>query len=43
MANNYIAFDLEGPLSPRDNAYDLMKLFPNGDKILRLSAVMMIF
>lgn len=29
----YICFDLEGPLSPQDNAYDLMKLFPDGDKI----------
>jgi energy-converting hydrogenase A subunit R len=29
----YICFDLEGPLSPQDNAYDLMKLFPGGDKI----------
>jgi energy-converting hydrogenase A subunit R len=33
---NYIAFDLEGPLSPRDNAYDLMKLFPDGDKIFEV-------
>jgi len=30
---NLICFDLEGPLSPQDNAYELMKLFPNGDKI----------
>ncbi len=30
---NFIAFDLEGPLSPRDNAYDLMKLFPDGDRV----------
>jgi energy-converting hydrogenase A subunit R len=29
----YICFDLEGPLSPQDNAYDLMKLFPGGDKV----------
>lgn len=29
---NFIAFDLEGPLSPQDNAYDLMKLFPDGDR-----------
>ena len=28
-----ICFDLEGPLSPQDNAYNLMKLFPNGGKI----------
>ncbi len=33
---NFIAFDLEGPLSPQDNAYDLMKLFPNGDKIFEV-------
>lgn len=26
--NNFICFDLEGPLSPQDNAYDLMKLIP---------------
>jgi energy-converting hydrogenase A subunit R len=29
---NFICFDLEGPLSPQDNAYELMKLFPNGDR-----------
>ncbi len=33
---NFIAFDLEGPLSPQDNAYDLMKLFPNGDKLFEV-------
>jgi energy-converting hydrogenase A subunit R len=33
---NFICFDLEGPLSPQDNAYELMKLFPNGDKIFRV-------
>jgi energy-converting hydrogenase A subunit R len=33
---NFIAFDLEGPLSPQDNAYDLMRLFPNGDKIFEV-------
>jgi energy-converting hydrogenase A subunit R len=33
---NFIAFDLEGPLSPQDNAYDLMKLFPNGDRIFEV-------
>jgi energy-converting hydrogenase A subunit R len=32
----FICFDLEGPLSPQDNAYDLMKLFPNGDKIFEV-------
>ncbi|MBI4100353.1 hypothetical protein HY439_01295 [Candidatus Microgenomates bacterium] len=26
-------FDLEGPLSPQDNAYELMKLIPDGGKI----------
>ncbi len=30
---NFICFDLEGPLSPQDNAYELMKLFPNGDRV----------
>ncbi len=33
---NFIAFDLEGPLSPQDNAYELMKLFPNGDRIFEV-------
>ena len=33
---NFIAFDLEGPLSPQDNAYDLMRLFPNGDRIFKV-------
>ena len=32
----FICFDLEGPLSPQDNAYDLMKLFPNGDRIFEV-------
>ncbi|MBE9513500.1 MAG: hypothetical protein IMY83_00515 [Chloroflexi bacterium] len=27
-----ICFDLEGPLAPQDNAYELMKLFPTGGK-----------
>ena len=31
-----ICFDLEGPLAPRDNAYELMKLFSGGDKIFEL-------
>ncbi|HEX75903.1 MAG TPA: hypothetical protein G4O12_04880 [Dehalococcoidia bacterium] len=30
---NVICFDLEGPLSPQDNAYELMKLFPSGGKV----------
>ena len=33
---NLICFDLEGPLSPQDNAYELMKLFPDGDKIFEV-------
>ena len=33
---NFICFDLEGPLSPQDNAYELMKLFPGGDKIFEV-------
>ncbi len=36
LLNSYIAFDLEGPLSPRDNAYDLMGLFPGGDRIFEV-------
>ena len=36
MMANFICFDLEGPLSPQDNAYELMKLFPNGDKIFEV-------
>jgi len=34
--SSFIAFDLEGPLSPRDNAYELMKLFPNGDRVFEV-------
>ncbi len=33
---NSICFDLEGPLSPQDNAYDLMSLFPNGDRVFEV-------
>jgi energy-converting hydrogenase A subunit R len=33
---NIICFDLEGPLSPQDNAYELMKLFPKGDKVFEV-------
>ncbi len=33
---NLICFDLEGPLSPQDNAYELMKLSPNGDKVFEV-------
>ncbi len=31
-----ICFDLEGPLSPQDNAYEVMKLIKNGDKIFEV-------
>ncbi|MDH5781300.1 MAG: hypothetical protein OEZ07_01845 [Dehalococcoidia bacterium] len=31
-----ICFDLEGPLVPQDNAYELMKLFPRGGKIFEV-------
>lgn len=34
--SNLICFDLEGPLSPQDNAYELMKLFPSGDRIFEI-------
>ncbi len=33
---NPICFDLEGPLAPQDNAYELMKLFPNGGRIFEV-------
>ncbi len=33
---NFICFDLEGPLSPQDNAYELMKLIPNGAHIFEI-------
>jgi energy-converting hydrogenase A subunit R len=33
---NVICFDLEGPLCPQDNAYELMKLFPRGGKIFEV-------
>ena len=36
ISSKLICFDLEGPLTPRDNAYDLMKLFPDGDKIFEV-------
>lgn len=31
-----VCFDLEGPLSPQDNAYEVMKLVENGDKIFEI-------
>ena len=33
---NYICFDLEGPLSPQDNAYELMSLFPQGGQVFEV-------
>jgi len=36
VINKFICLDLEGPLSPQDNAYELMKLFPNGDRIFEV-------
>ena len=33
---NFICFDLEGPLSPQDNAYELMKLFSDGEKVFEV-------
>ena len=36
MTNNFICFDLEGPLSPQDNAYELMRLSPNGEKVFEV-------
>ena len=34
--DNCICFDLEGPLTPQDNAYDLMKLFPDGGRVFEV-------
>lgn len=33
---NVICFDLEGPLSPQDNAYEVMGLIPNGKRIFEV-------
>lgn len=33
---SFVCFDLEGPLSPQDNAYDLMRLLPDGDRIFEV-------
>ncbi|MDP2720323.1 MAG: hypothetical protein Q8P44_10975 [Dehalococcoidia bacterium] len=32
----FAAFDLEGPLVVQDNAYELMKLFPHGDRVFEV-------
>ncbi len=34
--SHFICFDLEGPLSPQDNAYELMKLFPHGAQVFEV-------
>lgn len=36
MQKNLICFDLEGPLSPQDNAYEVMGLIPEGHKIFEV-------
>lgn len=36
MSKNIICFDLEGPLSPQDNAYEVMGLIDNGYKIFEV-------
>lgn len=36
MEKNIICFDLEGPLSPQDNAYDVMGLFDRGHEIFEV-------
>ncbi len=33
---NVVCFNVEGPLSPQDSACNLMKLFPNGDKVFEI-------
>ncbi|MBE0415305.1 MAG: hypothetical protein IBX36_02025 [Dehalococcoidia bacterium] len=33
---NLIFFDMEGPLSIQDNAYEMMKLFPNGGRVFEV-------
>ncbi|MEK7849145.1 MAG: hypothetical protein AAB270_09515 [Chloroflexota bacterium] len=32
----FVAFDLEGPLTPHDHAYELMGLFPGGEHIFEV-------
>ncbi|MBI2304891.1 MAG: hypothetical protein HYU86_09130 [Chloroflexi bacterium] len=32
----YICFDLEGPLTPQDNAYELMRRLPQGDRLFQV-------
>ncbi|MFH1560665.1 MAG: hypothetical protein ABID84_04580 [Chloroflexota bacterium] len=33
---SFICFDLEGPLSPQDNAYELMRRIPQGDRLFEV-------
>ena len=36
MPTDIVCFDLEGPLSPQDNAYEVMGLVPNGHRIFEV-------
>jgi energy-converting hydrogenase A subunit R len=36
VAKNVICFDLEGPLSPQDNAYELMGTLPSGHRVFEV-------
>jgi energy-converting hydrogenase A subunit R len=36
MPADIVCFDLEGPLSPQDNAYEVMGLIPNGQQIFEV-------
>ena len=36
MPTDIVCFDLEGPLSPQDNAYEVMGLIPNGQQIFEV-------
>lgn len=36
MENKTLCFDLEGPLSPQDNAFEVMQLIPNGERIFEV-------
>jgi energy-converting hydrogenase A subunit R len=33
---NLVCFDLEGPLSPQDNAYEVMRLMPDGGRVFEV-------
>ena len=32
----FVCFDMEGPLSPQDNAYELMRSIPQGDRVFEV-------